>query len=151
MIDHVPKSKAQNSSTYDFNQSTSPSSWTGSRGVQHVMQFLSRREWAFPDFCNPSLYDFFRYVKSLSSWKPSLVNLLQASFLASSSSLISDACSSSTGFHGGQWHHYLNCLTYLPCTFCTQLSCSLRILHETFDKDNTKTETMLSTTFARQP
>ena len=34
-------SKAQNSNTY-CNQLISPTSWAGSRGVQHVMQFLSK-------------------------------------------------------------------------------------------------------------
>jgi hypothetical protein len=38
-----PPSKAQNSNKYR-NQLISPPSWAGSRGVQHVMQFLSRRE-----------------------------------------------------------------------------------------------------------
>jgi hypothetical protein len=36
-------SKAQNSNTY-CNQLISPPSWAGSRGVQHVMQFLSGRK-----------------------------------------------------------------------------------------------------------
>jgi hypothetical protein len=68
-----PPSKAQNSNTY-HNKLISPPSWAGSRGVQHIIQFLSRREWAFPGLYSPSLYNFFRYVKSLSSWKPSLVS-----------------------------------------------------------------------------
>ena len=97
----------------------SPPSWVESRGVQYVMQFLSRREWAFPVFCSPSLHDFFRYVKSLSSWKPSFVscdtcwNQLHISFLGLSSTLICDVCFTSICFHGGQWHQYSNCLSYL--------------------------------------
>jgi hypothetical protein len=112
-----PPSKTQNSNKY-CNQLISPPSWAGSRGVQHVMQFLSRREWAFPFFCNPSLYYFFRYVKSLSSWKPSLVSWWHV--LKSNTHFV-------FGFviYSNMWRLLLfnlfpsNCLSYLQCISCT--------------------------------
>jgi hypothetical protein len=69
-------------------------------------------------FCNPSLYYFFRYVKSLSSWKPSLVSWWHV--LKSNTHFV-------FGFviYSNMWRLLLfnlfpsNCLSYLQCISCT--------------------------------
>lgn len=108
------------------------------------MQFLSSRESAISSFLTPSLTDFFRYVKSLLAWKSSWLSWQHLPESTTSHVIFGLAIHSIMWclllfnfFHDCQHHHYLDCLSYLPWKHCTLLSCSLRTLQETSDKENT--------------